>query len=93
VGVARIAQPRGITDIKLPMLIAVMMLMMQIAAKCRQQLRCAQREGLWGWACRGLPVVGGWGMGPMTWTGKEDWEKSRTGCRSCGRRSLPPPRV
>ena len=34
-GVARIAQSRGITDIELPMLIAVMVLMMQIVAKCR----------------------------------------------------------
>ena len=72
VGVARIAQSRGITDIVLPMLITVMMLKMQIAAKCRQRLRCAQREGLW-WACRGFPVVlGGRGMGPMTWIGSED---------------------
>jgi hypothetical protein len=43
VGVARIAEPRGITDIELPMLITAMALMMQIVARCRQRLRCAQR--------------------------------------------------
>jgi hypothetical protein len=33
VGVARIAQSRGITDIELPMLNTVMMLVMQVVAK------------------------------------------------------------
>jgi hypothetical protein len=66
----------------LPMFCTAMMLMMQIMVNQVVDSDCDARRkkgcGGW-WACRGLPVVGGWGVGPVTWIGSEGRDELRTG--------------